>query len=260
MLTQTYLFVGLLTLAHSLLWFGVAVLRDRNDVADTAWGLGFLLAALASYARNGLALDRGLIVTGLVALWALRLSLHIHARNRVKGEDYRYLAWRKAWGGWFHIRTFLQVFVLQWLLMLVVSLPVVVVNVHRGGPGTWLDLIGGVVWITGFYFEAAGDRQLSEFARDPANRGRLLQTGLWRYSRHPNYFGEVAQWWCLALIALSVPEGSLGLIGAVASTFLILKVSGIPLSEERMSLKLGWAEYARKTSIFIPWFPSEGCE
>jgi steroid 5-alpha reductase family enzyme len=256
MLIRTYLIVGLLTLAHSVLWCGVALLKKRNDLADVAWGLGFLLAAAASYAAGGVAADRGLLVTGLTALWALRLSYHIHSRNRGKGEDYRYLAWRQAWGEWFYVRTFLQVFVLQWLLMLMVALPVIVVNVHRGGEATPFDVIGSGVWLFGFYFEAVGDRQLLEFTRDPSKRGQLLTTGLWRYSRHPNYFGEVAQWWGLALISLSVPQGWLGLLGAASITLLILKVSGIPLLEERMAQKPGYGEYADKTPAFIPWFVS----
>lgn len=256
MLTRTYLIVGALTLAHSVLWFLVALRGGRNDVADTAWGLGFLIAALASFAVNGAAVDRGLLVTVLAAIWALRLSFHIHRRNRGKGEDYRYLAWRREWGQWFSLRTFLQVFVLQWLLMLLVALPVVVVNVRRGGGGRPVDWIGSAVWLLGFLCEAAGDAQLDEFIRDPRNKGRILQSGLWRYSRHPNYFGEVVQWWGLALIALAVPGGSLGLAGAAAITFLILKVSGIPLLEARMKSKKGYSEYARRTSIFVPLPPS----
>jgi steroid 5-alpha reductase family enzyme len=256
MLMRTYLVVGALTLAHSLLWFAVALMKARNDVADVAWGLGFLIAAAASYALNGVKAVRGLFVTGLVALWSLRLSLHIHGRSKGKGEDYRYLAWRKAWGNRFLIGGFLQVFVLQWLLMLLVCLPVVIVNVRRGGPASLTDLAGAALWLAGFCFEAVGDRQLSAFMSEPANKGKLLQEGLWRYSRHPNYFGEAAQWWGLAVIALSAPGGSAGLLGAAALTFLILKVSGIPPLEERLSQKPGYAEYARKTSAFLPWFPS----
>jgi steroid 5-alpha reductase family enzyme len=256
MLRRTYLCVALLTFVHSVIWFIVALLRKRNDVADVAWGFGFLIAAAASFAANGAAFDRGLLVTALVAVWALRLSIHIHGRNRGKGEDYRYLAWRREWGGWFLVRTFLQVFVLQWLLMLLVALPVIVVNVHRGGGATPFDLLGAAVWLIGFYFEAVGDRQLNEFIRDPENRGKILSSGLWRYSRHPNYFGEVAQWWGLALIALSVPHGWLGLIGASAITFLILKISGIPLLEERLAAKPGFTDYASRTSRFFPLPPA----
>lgn len=249
---RTYLLVAPLTLLHSVLWFAAALALGRSDVADTAWGLGFLLAAAASFLANGAACDRGLLVTALTTLWAARLSLHIHARNRGKGEDYRYAAWRRAWGRWFPVRSFFQVFVLQWALMLAVALPVIVVNVHRGGGATALDALGVCVWLFGFAFEAASDRQLAAFARDPENRGKILRTGLWRWSRHPNYFGEVVQWWGLAVIALSVPGGWVGLFGAGAITFLILKVSGIPMLEERAARKAGWAAYAAKTPRFWP--------
>jgi steroid 5-alpha reductase family enzyme len=257
-LIRTYLVVAALTFVHSVLWFAVALRLKRNDVADVAWGLGFLLAAAASYALNGAAVDRGLLVTALTAVWALRLSIHIHGRNRGKGEDRRYAEWRRQWGSRFRLRAFLQVFLLQWLLMLVVVLPVVAVNVRRGGAATPLDVLGVGVWLAGFVFEAVGDRQLAAFVRDSSNQGRILQTGLWRYSRHPNYFGETAQWWGLALIALSTPGGWTGLIGAAAITFLILKVSGIPLLEESMSRKPGYESYRDRTSRFFPLPPRSG--
>lgn len=255
MLTRTYLVVGLLTLLHILAWFAVALVEKRNDVADVAWGCGFLIAGLGSFLLNGAAVDRGLLVTGLVSIWALRLSRHIFRRNRGKDEDPRYAAWRREWGRWFVVRSFVQVFILQWVLMLLVSLPVLIVNVRRGGPPTPFDLLGVAVWAFGFVFEAAADRQLRRFTRDPVNRGALLRTGLWRYSRHPNYFGEVVQWWGLALIALSVPGGVWGTVGAAVITLLILKVSGIPLLEARLALKPGYADYAATTSAFVPLPP-----
>lgn len=260
MLTQTYLIVGALTLVHTVFWYCVALLKKRNDVADVAWGLGFLIAAAVSYGRGPIAFDRGLLVMTLVAIWALRLSLHIYLRNRGRGEDYRYQDWHKQWSRAFCLRTFFQVFLLQWLLMLLVSLPVLLVNVSRGGPWGALDLIGAVVWMTGFYFEAVGDWQLARFSRAPENKGKILQTGLWGCSRHPNYFGEVVQWWGLALIALSVPDGWLGLFGAATITFLLLKVSGIPMLEKRASLKAGWTDYTAKTPKFWPRWPGHAAQ
>jgi steroid 5-alpha reductase family enzyme len=249
---RAYALVAPLTFIHAVAWFFTAILRKRNDVADVAWGFGFLFAAAAAFFQAGAAVDRGLLVVVLTALWAMRLAFHIHARNRGVREDYRYEAWRREWGKYFVVRTFLQVFVLQWLLMLVVALPVLAVCARRGGGATLWDFAGTALWAIGFYFEAAGDAQLTAFSRDPKNRGHLLTTGLWSLTRHPNYFGEVAQWWGLALIALSVPGGGVGLIGAGAITFLILKVSGIPLLEARQAQKPGWAEYAASTPAFIP--------
>jgi steroid 5-alpha reductase family enzyme len=254
-LIQTYLIVSAAVLVYMTLWFFIALLKQRNDVADIAWGLGFLLIALISFCRGGADFDRGLLTTTLVALWAFRLSVHIYLRNRGKSEDYRYKAWRDEWGKWFYIRTYLQVFILQGVLMLIVVMPVVIINVYRGGALGWLDFAGLTLWIVGFYFETVGDWQLSKFIKNPANKGKIIQSGLWQYTRHPNYFGEVAQWWGIGIIALSVPYGWLGFVGPLFITFLILKVSGIPLLEKKLEENPDFAEYKKRVSIFFPLPP-----
>jgi len=231
----------------------VALAKGRNDVADIAWGLGFLLIALVSFFSNGIAFGRGLLAAILVGIWAVRLSAHIYLRNRGRGEDYRYKAWREEWGGWFYFRTYFQVFLLQGLLMLVVASPVVMANVYRGGKAGLVDIIGLAVWLIGFFFEATGDWQLARFINNPANKGKILQTGLWRYTRHPNYFGEVAQWWGIWLIALSAPFGWAAIAGPLTITWLILKVSGIPLLEKKMQGNPEFEEYKKRVSPFFPW-------
>lgn len=254
---QAYFCLSLVVLAYMTGWFFLALLKKRNDVADIAWGLGFFLIAVLTFYNTGPAIDRGLIATLLVAIWATRLSVHIYLRNRIKKEDYRYKAWREQWGKWFYLRTFFQVFVLQGFFMLLIVSPVVIINIYRGNALNIIDLLGIGIWTLGFYFEAVGDWQLSRFIKNPVNKGKIMQAGLWKYTRHPNYFGEVTQWWGVWIIALSVPYGWIGIIGPLTITFLILKVSGIPLLEKNMSNNPLFQEYKKKTSIFFPLPPKK---
>ncbi len=238
--------------AYMSLWFLVSLIKKRNDVADVAWGLGFVLATWTSFFLSDDAGIRGLLVGLLVSIWGLRLAWHIHARNKGKMEDYRYLAWRKTWGKWFYVRSYFQVYLLQGMFLFLIVMPVLLINMHTGAPLGLLDGIGLTVWLVGFFFEAIGDAQLARFMKDPANKGKLMQSGLWAYTRHPNYFGEVTQWWGIWLIALSVPNGLFAMIGPLTITFLILKVSGIPMLEKKMAEHPDFAEYKRNVSIFIP--------
>lgn len=255
LLAYVYLWLVGVVVVYMGCWFMLAIIKKRNDVADVAWGLGFLLIAVLTWYSGGSELDRSALATMLVAVWALRLSIHIYLRNRHKTEDKRYEAWRKEWGNSFYIRTFLQVFMLQGGLMLLVVSPVVIINTFYGSPFNWLDIVGVCVWAVGFFFESVGDAQLTAFIKDPANRGRVMKGGLWKYTRHPNYFGEVTQWWGLWIIALSTPYGWLGIIGPLTITILILKVSGIPLLEKSMQGNPEFEEYKKHTSVFFPLPP-----
>jgi len=242
-------------LAYMTAFFILAVVRRDNSVADIAWGGGFLLVALLSLHRGVGWLPRPALLTALVALWAARLALHILRRNRGRGEDPRYAAWRREWGRWWLPRSYLQVFLLQGAILLVIAAGIIVVNT-RSGPGLGaLDVVGAVVVVAGLAVETVADRQLARFTRDPVNSGRILDRGLWRYSRHPNYFGEAVVWWGVWLIALSVPGGWWTAVSPLLITFLLLKVSGVPLLERLMEGRPGWAEYKTRTSIFIPLPP-----
>ena len=254
---MTY-FLTLLSIVfvYMSLWFLVSLLNKRNDVADVAWGLGFVLMAWTSFLLAGESVGlRGLLVCTLVSVWGIRLAWHIHHRNKGKTEDYRYLAWRKEWGKWFYLRSYLQVYLLQGALLFIIVLPVLLINKSAAAPLGVLDVIGVAVWLFGFYFEAVGDAQLAKFIQNPANKGKLMQSGLWSYTRHPNYFGEVTQWWGLGIIALAVPNGWVGLIGPVMITYLILKVSGIPMLEKKMELHPDFASYKQRVSVFVPRTP-----
>jgi len=247
-----YLTLGIILFVYMTLWFAVSLIKKRNDVADVAWGLGFVLMTWTSFFLSGEFGMRGILVGILVSVWGLRLAWHIHTRNKGKAEDYRYMAWRKEWGKWFYIRSYLQVYILQGVLLFLIVQPVLLINGSDGGEFGVLDVLGVAIWLTGFYFEAVGDAELARFIKNPENKGKLMQSGLWAYTRHPNYFGEVTQWWGLWLIALSVPFGWISVIGPITITFLILKVSGVPMLEKKMEENPDFAEYKRKTSMFIP--------
>lgn len=250
-----YLLLALTLWAYMTFWFFVSLLKKRNDVADIAWGLGFVLIAWSSHLLSSHLSVRGLLVCALVSIWGLRLARHIYRRNKDKPEDYRYAAWRKEWGQWFLLRSYLQVYLLQGFFLFLIILPVILVNYHGGPLLNYLDGLGLLVWLFGFLFESIGDAQLKRFIKNPANKGKLMRHGLWRYTRHPNYFGEATQWWGLWIIALNVPYAWLSIIGPLTITFLILKVSGVPLLEKKMKDNPEFKEYKRQTSMFIPLPP-----
>jgi steroid 5-alpha reductase family enzyme len=254
MLDLILLQVAVVTLYASL-WFLVALKLRRNDVADVAWGAGFIVLALAGQFAAAAVSIRGILVLALAILWGLRLSLHIGLRNRGKAEDPRYRKWREEWGTYATVRAYLQVFLLQGFLTVIILLPVTLILTHHSADLTWLDALGAAVWLTGFVFEAVGDLQLARFKKDPDNRGRVITSGLWRYTRHPNYFGEVMLWWGVWLIACSVPGGWKTVFGPATITALILFVSGIPLLERKYEGNLEFREYRRRTSAFFPLPP-----
>jgi steroid 5-alpha reductase family enzyme len=235
--------------------FVLALIRKRNDIADVGWGLGFILVDLISLWISGNVTPRKVLILVLVVLWGLRLAIHIGMRNRGKKEDYRYKKWREDWGDNWVIRSYLQVFLLQGLFMLLITFPLMLANTYDVRPLGLLDVLGVVVWAVGFFFEAIGDYQLTQFVSNPDNRGKIMRYGLWRYTRHPNYFGEVTQWWGVFLIVLSVPNAWMGIIGPLTISLLILRVSGIPLLEKQFEGNPEWEEYKSRTSVFFPWFP-----
>ncbi len=247
-----YFALSSILFAYMSLWFVVSLVRKRNDVADVAWGLGFVLMTWTSYFLSDGSGTRRILVGILVSIWGLRLAWHIYRRNKGKAEDYRYMAWRKEWGKWFYLRSYAQIYLLQGMLLFLIVMPVLLINKSSESALGMLDVFGGAVWLFGFYFEAVGDAQLAQFIKNPANKGKLMQSGLWAYTRHPNYFGEVTQWWGLWLVAMSVPNGWFGIIGPITITFLILKVSGIPMLEKKMMENPEFSEYKKNVSMFFP--------
>jgi steroid 5-alpha reductase family enzyme len=234
-----------------------AIIKKRNDIADTAWGIGFVIASVCPLFLYGIHCSRSIITTMLVLTWGTRLSLHIFSRNKGKPEDYRYQEMRAQWKNYFYIRTYLQVFLLQGLLLLIIVSPVLFINTYQQPSLTLFDYLGLCTWIFGFIFEAVADYQLASFLKKPHNQSDILTSGLWKYSRHPNYFGEITQWWGIFFIALSLDRAFLTIIGPLTITLLITKVSGIPLLEKKMEHNTAFQQYKKYTSLLIPWPPRD---
>ena len=246
---------ALCLLVYMLLAFVVALIKKDNGIADIAYGGGFINLALVTFALGSGEIP-SMIVSVLVLIWGLRLSYRIGKRNWNKPEDFRYKKWREEWGKTFVLRSLFQVFLLQGTIIFLVALPITLTNTQSLGDFSWFVIAGALAWFVGFFFESVGDAQLDAFIKNPESKGKLMDRGLWKYSRHPNYFGEALMWWGMAFIAFgsisSVAIALLAFISPLLITFLLLKVSGVPMLEKRMAENPDWAEYARKTSVFIP--------
>ena len=248
--------LGVMIGASTLLWTWSLGRRDAS-VADIWWGPGFALLAWLYVALLPPLTSRPILIALLLTIWGVRLGAHIHRRHRGKGEDPRYEAMRAARGSSFWWRSLFLVFWLQATLLWFVALPVWAAARAVGpGHGTITDVAGLMLFTTGFAFEAIGDAQLTRFRANPVNRGRVLDTGLWRYTRHPNYFGDAVLWWGVYLIAASVPHAWLTLLSPVLMTVLLVRVSGVALLEASLKTrKPAYADYVTRTSAFVPWFP-----
>ena len=253
-----FLWAAIFLFVYFTVIFVIAHKIRNNAIVDMAWGPGFVLVALLSFFLAGKYTPAGMLVTGLVSLWGLRLFYHIARRNWGKPEDFRYREMRERWGDKRPaLKAWTRVFLLQGLLMYVISLSVLIVNMADHGGFSALVMAGLVIWLIGFFFEAVGDYQLKVFITAPINRGKLMTSGLWKYTRHPNYFGEATMWWGIFIIALSVPFGFLSVVSPVLITYLLLYVSGVPLLEEKFAKRADFREYARITPKFVPWFPKK---
>ena len=241
----------------TILWI-VSVIVKNVSIGDLFWGPGFAITAGYYFMVSGGNLQRKIIVLVLVALWAARLAIHLSIRNIGKGEDFRYKEFRKKYGEsryWWI--SFFQTFLLQGILMWLISLPLLGAMYYPEKQPGILDLLAIIIWITGFIFETGGDLQLTSFRSDPSNKGKVLNTGLWKYTRHPNYFGDSAVWWGYGLFSVAA-GGYFPVIGSLMMTALIIKVSGVALLEKSLATtKPQYKEYIEKTSAFIPWFPKK---
>jgi len=242
----------------SLLWI-VSVMITNVSIVDLFWGMGFVVVNAFYFLYSGEFYSRKTLLLVLVTLWGLRLSIYLTWRNAGKGEDFRYQEFRKNYGPerywWF---SYFQTFLLQGFLIMLVSLPLLGVNTQTDFDGfTWLDYLALVVFVIGFAFEAGGDYQLAKFKGNPNNKGKVLDTGFWKYTRHPNYFGDSAVWWSFGLFSLA--SGAYWqVIGSIIMTLLIIKVSGVALLEKTLNTtKPQYREYIEKTNSFFPWFPKK---
>jgi steroid 5-alpha reductase family enzyme len=242
----------------TLLWIWSVFIKNVS-IVDIFWGLGFVVVNTFYVFMSGELNARKIVILTLVCIWGFRLAIYLAIRNIGKGEDFRYQEFRQNYGPkrywWF---SYFQTFLLQGILIMIISLPLLGINYNNSnGNLEILDYLGIIIWIIGFTFETVGDFQLSNFKRDPKNKGKILHTGLWKYTRHPNYFGDSAVWWAYGIF--SIAAGSYWqAIGAVIMTLLILKISGVSLLEKTLKeTKPQYKEYIQKTSSFIPWFPKK---
>jgi len=232
--------------------FLLALILKDNSIVDIFWGLGFILISLFSLMQSDSVNLKKIIVTCLILVWGFRLSIHIFIRNRGRGEDFRFASWRRTWKN-FMLRSYLQVFMLQGFFMLVIAWPVLHINYGKSVEFGLIDIAGLLIFIFGFLFEALGDLQLVAFRKNPANTGKIITTGLWQYTRHPNYFGEALLWWGIWLMAVPVVDGIYTVLGPITITLLLRYVSGVPMLEKKYEGRLDWEEYTRKTPVFIPF-------
>jgi steroid 5-alpha reductase family enzyme len=241
------------------LMFFIALVKKDNSIVDVGWGIGFILVAYITFFFCGQGRLHQKLVTFIVQIWGLRLALYILIRNWGKPEDFRYAQWRKEWGQHVVVRSFFQVFMLQGLIMFINTLPIVIINstpvIHKSLE--WLYPVGSGIGFIGFFFEAVGDWQMYMFKNNPHKHG-VMNTGLWRYSRHPNYFGEAVQWWAMFLLAIPSGRWYISILAPVTITFLLLRVSGVTLLEKKYDGNDDYSQYKRSTSSFIPWFPKTG--
>lgn len=242
--------------AYMTFWYFVSRYEKRTDVVDIAWGLGFVVIATSLFAYTANATIKTALVTLLVTAWGYRLALHIFSRYRQKSEDPRYVAMREAWK-YPKLQTFTHVFMTQGFFMLIVAAPILLIFSAEDVTMQWYNWLGVAIWIIGFIFESVGDYQLKQFLADKKNKGKVMRYGLWQYTRHPNYFGEITQWWGIFLLVPPISYWLAGIIGPLTITFLILGVSGIPLLEKRYKGNKEYEQYQKQTSAFFPFPPKK---
>jgi steroid 5-alpha reductase family enzyme len=252
---------------YIIIAFIVCTIKKNNGLMDVFYGPAYVVTSLTALVVSillGNSLNvRHIIMNILVLIWAIRLGTYVYIRNRGKPEDYRYARRRDEWKN-FLLQSFFRQFLFQGVVILIVDLPVWFANISENPSVTsFFDFygitiwIGTLIWFIGFIFETLGDWSLFKFLQKPENKGKVMDKNVWRYTQHPNYFGEVTQWWGLFIIALVVPFGFITIIGPAYITFQIIKVSGVRLLDKRFEGNEEYQAYKERTSSFIPWFPKK---
>ncbi|GGI66127.1 MULTISPECIES: DUF1295 domain-containing protein [Enterococcus] len=251
--------VAIILFVYFVVWSMISKMKNNYSLVDIAWGLGFVVVAWGSFFIASHWRTQSLIILLLVSIWGLRLFWHLFKRNWNRPEDYRYVNMRKRWGTSFvNLKAFLNVFVLQGILLFIISLPIMNSFYQVNSSLTWWQITGIIIWIIGFYFEVVGDLQLENFKKNQNNKGKLLTKGLWSLTRHPNYFGEATCWWGIFLISFTNSEQLWLMISPIVITLLLLFVSGVPLLEKKYKDREDFKIYASKTSKFFPFIGKKG--
>ncbi len=251
--SQTLLITALLLFGNLFIWTLVSLYKKRADLADIAWGTGFFVVTWGAFFLSPFSY-KSFIVNMMVTAWSLRLSWHIAQRNRAKKEDFRYQNLKKNWKHSLGLHLFFKVFLFQGFLLYVIALPLLWLNAHPENIGVYELKWASAFWAVGFLIEAVSDHQLARFQKDPSNQGKLLTTGLWRFVRHPNYLGELIQWW----VFWALSANFFLLISPLLLTFLIIKVSGIAPLEKKMQSHPDFQNYAKITPSLIPFWAASG--
>ena len=246
--------IGLFICCYVSVWFIISLLIKRNDIADIAWGMGFVAIVIFLFITQPSTLQSNIVYI-LTLIWGIRLAIHIGFRTKGKPEDFRYKKWRDEWGKYFVLRSYLQVYLLQGFFMWIISLPIIVVSMAQNQAISPFALAGSIIWLIGFAFESIGDYQLMLFIKHKQNKSDIMQTGLWKYTRHPNYFGEVLVWWGIFIMVLPLEYGIWTIISPITISFLLLYVSGIPMLEAKYKDHQAFQDYKKRTSAFFPMLP-----
>jgi steroid 5-alpha reductase family enzyme len=252
-----YIIIGIvLWLYLSIVWL-IAQIIKNNSIIDIVYGSTYVVASIFALIFGAPIDFRSILLVILVSIWGMRLSIYIFIRNHGQPEDFRYQEFRKNWGTHQALFAYFKVFILQGAIVYIICFPILYTNFTDGPTFQITDIIGTAIWILGFFFESLGDAQLRNFKKDPSNKGRVMNQGLWRYTRHPNYFGEATMWWGIYVIVSSIPNGIWMFFSPLLITTLLLKVSGVSLLEKKYKGSPEYIDYQKSTSSFIPWFPKK---
>lgn len=251
LLISVYLKILAVIFIYSSIWYVLSIIFKRNDIADIAWGLGFILiiGCLLYYGYNH---TKALLIYSVVFLWAFRLATYIFQRILRKGEDFRYKNWREEWGKRFYIRSYLQVFILQGFIMSIIALPIMTIAIADSSRSFLFMVPGLLLWLIGFYWQMVGDSQLNAFKKINSQPNSFIKTGLWAKSRHPNYFGEILMWCAVFLAVLPYTDNFMIILSPLLIGYLLRYVSGVPMLEKRYKGNEEYEAYKKTTPVIFP--------
>ena len=245
-------------LLFMIVMFIIAQIKKNNSIVDIGWGIGFILIAIILLLTTDRIDLKDLIICVMIFVWGLRLALHIYSRSRGKEEDFRYAQWRKDWGKNAVVIAFFKVFMLQGIIMLIIAYPIMVVFNSLNDNLAIINFVGLSIFLFGILFESIGDYQLMRFKRNPENKGKIITTGLWKFTRHPNYFGEVVLWWGIGIFTIGSDLYLTAFISPLILNLLLLFVSGVPMLEKKYAGNKEWESYKKITPEFVPFIGRKG--
>jgi steroid 5-alpha reductase family enzyme len=235
-----------------IIMFIIAQIKKNNSIVDIGWGMGFIFIAIILLLTTDRIDLKDLILCLIIFVWGLRLAFHIYSRSRGKEEDFRYAQWRKDWGKNAAVIAFFKVFMLQGLIMLIIAYPIMVVFNSLNDDLTAINFVGLSIFLFGILFESIGDNQLLRFKRNQENKGKIITSGLWKFTRHPNYFGEVVLWWGIGIFTIGSDLYLTAFISPLILNLLLLYVSGVPMLEKKYAGNKDWEDYKKITPTFVP--------